>query len=166
MIHYELCCKDGHVFDGWFKDSGAFETQAKSGLLECPTCGTADVTRALMAPAVSRRAQPPATIPQATQPVPTPGTALVPATPPELPMALDGARIPAQVRAALQKLRAEVETHCDYVGPSFAEEARRIHAGESEKRGIYGEATPEQAEALAEDGIPVARIPWVPRADG
>jgi hypothetical protein len=59
-----------------------------------------------------------------------------------------------------------VERNCDYVGDQFAEEARRIHAGDSEKRGIYGETTPEQAEALAEDGIAVARIPWVPRADG
>ncbi len=66
----------------------------------------------------------------------------------------------------LQRMRAEVEKRCDYVGPGFAEEARRIHNGESEARGIYGEATPEEAERLADDGIEVASIPWVPRADG
>jgi hypothetical protein len=75
-------------------------------------------------------------------------------------------RMPAQMLAMLQRMRAEVEKHCDYVGPGFAEEARRIHRGESDKRGIYGETTPEQAEALAEEGIEVSRIPWVPRADG
>jgi hypothetical protein len=74
--------------------------------------------------------------------------------------------VPDQVRAVLQRLRAEIERTSDYVGPEFADEARRIHRGESEKRNIYGESTPEQAEALAEEGIQVARIPWVPRADG
>ena len=66
----------------------------------------------------------------------------------------------------LQKLRAEVEQNCDYVGDEFAAEARRIHNGEADARGIYGETTPEEAEALAEDGIEVSRVPWVPRADG
>jgi len=66
----------------------------------------------------------------------------------------------------LQRMRAEVEKNCDYVGPGFAGEARKMHRGESEYRGIYGETTEEQAESLAEEGISVARIPWVPRADG
>jgi hypothetical protein len=74
--------------------------------------------------------------------------------------------MPAAVLAMLQRMRAEIEKHCDYVGPRFAEEARRIHAGESEARGIYGEATPEDAEALREEGIGFRTIPWVPRADG
>ena len=74
--------------------------------------------------------------------------------------------MPDQVRAMLQKIRAEVEKNCDYVGEKFADEARRIHRGESDKRGIYGETSPTEAEALAEEGIEVSRIPWVPRADG
>ena len=73
---------------------------------------------------------------------------------------------PADVRRLLQQVRKHVETHCDYVGDKFAEEARKIHKGEGDKRGIYGEASPEQAEALAEEGIEVSQIPWVPRADG
>jgi hypothetical protein len=82
-------------------------------------------------------------------------------------MAVGGApALPDQVRAVLQRIRAEVEQKCDYVGPRFAEEARAMHCGDSKRRAIYGETTPEQAEALAEDGIEVARIPWVPRADG
>jgi hypothetical protein len=73
--------------------------------------------------------------------------------------------IPDAMRAVLQKLRAEVERNCDYIGTDFADEARRIHKGEAAPRPIYGEATPEQAEILAEEGVEVARIPWVPRAD-
>jgi hypothetical protein len=74
--------------------------------------------------------------------------------------------MPAHLRAMLQRMRAEVEKHCDYVGPDFAEEARKMHRGESDKRGIYGETTPSEAESLAEEGIEVARMPWVPRAEG
>jgi hypothetical protein len=81
-------------------------------------------------------------------------------------MAMAGGPIPDQMRAMLQRMRAEVEQKCAYVGPAFAEEARKIHRGESEQRGIYGETTPEEAETLAEDGIEFARIPWIPRADG
>ena len=83
-----------------------------------------------------------------------------------MPGAVAGAVLPDQVRALLQRMRAEVETSCEHVGDRFAEEARAIHNGETEARGIYGEATPEQAEALADDGIEITRIPWVPRADG
>jgi hypothetical protein len=161
MIHYELCCKDGHGFDGWFKDSASFDKQESAGLLECPICGTAEVTRALMTPAVTKRGR---RVPQLSAPAPEAKIGEV--LPPESPVAVDEARIPAQVRAALQRLRSEVESNCDYVGSQFADEARKMHRGESERRGIYGETTPEQAETLAEEGIQVARIPWVPRADG
>jgi hypothetical protein len=74
--------------------------------------------------------------------------------------------LPDGLRAMLQRMRAEVEKRCDYVGNTFADEARRIHTGEAAARGIYGETTPEEAERLADDGIEIARIPWVPRADG
>jgi hypothetical protein len=74
--------------------------------------------------------------------------------------------VPAQVIAVLQRMRAEIERNCDYVGPDFAEEARRMHSGASERRGIYGEASDSEADALREEGIEVARIPWVPRAEG
>ena len=74
--------------------------------------------------------------------------------------------VPAQVLALLQRMRAEVEKHCDYVGAEFAEEARKMQRGESDLRGIYGEASEADAEALRDEGIEVARLPWVPRADG
>jgi hypothetical protein len=157
MIHYQLRCGQDHSFDGWFKDSTTFDKQAKLGLVECPECGGTDVERALMAPAVSTR-----------EAVPVPAKPREPQAevlPPERGMTASG-RLPAQVLATLQRLRAEVEKSCDYVGEGFADEARKMHRGESEHRAIYGETTPDQAESLVEEGIDIAAIPWVPRADG
>jgi hypothetical protein len=157
MIHYDLRCSQDHTFDGWFKDSTAFERLAKRGLVECPQCGDVKVDRALMRPAVAKRE---------TVPVPLPAPQPPPASQAGPPAAMAGGGLPAHMRAMLQRMRAEVEKQCDYVGPQFADEARKIHRGESEKRGIYGEASPEQADALADEGIEVSHIPWVPRADG
>jgi hypothetical protein len=160
MIHYRLRCGAGHEFEGWFQDSAGFDKLAKVGLVECTVCGNTKVEKALMAPAVvssRKKAKPPAPPPQpqAETPAPQPTGPQMAAGP-----------MPAQVMAMLQRLRAEVEKNCDYVGKDFAEEARKIHTGEAEARGIYGEASDAEAEALAEDGIDVARLPWVPRADG
>jgi len=141
MIHYQLQCDQDHEFDGWFNDSTGFEKQAKRGLIECPTCGGTKVRRALMTPAVSTRDTPepqlPVPVQQVLPPAPQPGPQ------PGLPM-------PARMVAMLQRMRAEVEKNCDYVGPGFAEEARKINRGEAEQRGIYGETTPDEAEALAD----------------
>jgi hypothetical protein len=156
MIHYQLRCAAEHEFDGWFANSASFDAQASRGLVECPTCGSGKVERALMAPAVPKKGRPPRKL---RKPEPAPEAA-------PAPMAVAGEGVPDQVRAMLMKLRAEVERNCDYVGAEFAEEARKIHKGEADARGIYGEATPDEAEALAEEGIEVAKIPWVPRADG
>ncbi|MGA9868764.1 MAG: DUF1178 family protein [Acetobacteraceae bacterium] len=156
MIHYQLRCAEDHEFDGWFKDSTAFDQQAGRGLIACPTCGNAKVARAMMAPAVSTRA------PVPPRPAPTPPA-------PAKDVARTGAvagPMPDHMRAMLQRVRAEVEKTCDNVGNRFAEEALRIHRGEAEARGIYGDATPEQAESLADEGVEISRIPWVPRAEG
>lgn len=155
MIHYELRCGAGHGFDGWFKDSAAFEKLAKRNLVECPHCGDTKVERSLMAPALAKREALPAPVP-----------ASAPAPAPQPPAAVAGGRLPDHMRAMLQRMRAEVEKHCDYVGPQFADEARKMHRGESEKRAIYGETTSSEAESLAEEGIEFSRIPWVPPADG
>ncbi len=158
MIHYQLRCGAAHEFDAWFRDSAAFDDQATRGLLECPHCGERQISRALMTPAVpSKRRR--------TVQGPSPAAATEPGG--ETPAAPEPAppAIPDHVRAVLQRLRGEVERRCEYVGDRFAAEARRIHEGESTRRGIYGEATPEQAEQLAEDGIDVTQIPWLPRAD-
>lgn len=158
MIHYQLRCGEGHGFDGWFRDSAAFDKQAASGLTTCPACGSADVKRALMAPALGKKGRKSPVQVEVAAPEPTPA-------PPAERLPVAGG-LPDGMRAMLQKMRAEVEKRCDYVGSEFAAEARRIHAGERDKRGIYGEASPEEAEKLADDGIDVAQIPWVPRADG
>ena len=154
MIHYQLRCDQDHEFDGWFNDSAGFDKQAKRGLIECPTCGATKIMRALMAPAVSTRDAPEPKPPAPVQEI------LPPAPPPV------GVPMPARMIALLQKMRAQVEKNCDYVGPGFAEEARKIHRGEAEGRGIYGETTPDEAESLADEGIEIQSIPWVPPADG
>jgi hypothetical protein len=143
MIHYDLQCAGGHHFDGWFPGSEAFDSQCAAGQVECPRCGTAAVSRALMAPAVSRRAV--AASPR-KQPKPA-----VPA--------------PAELVSALQRVREVVERTCDYVGADFAEQAGQMHRGEIEVRGIYGETSAADAEMLHDDGVPITRVPWLPRAD-
>jgi hypothetical protein len=174
MIHYQLRCGDDHAFDGWFRDSAAFDDQATRGLVECPSCGDVNVRRALMAPAVPRKGRTAAPViehgesetPHAMAASPPGPSSHAPSSHAPSPAAMAAARLPDEVRAVLQRIRAEVEKNCDYVGPAFAEEARRIHNGVADVRPIYGETTPEDAEALAEDGIAVSRIPWLPRADG
>jgi hypothetical protein len=147
MIHYQLRCGGGHDFEGWFRNSAAFEEQAKRGLLSCPQCGAVTVERALMAPSVrTSRGEP--REPAASR---------------------AGAMLPDQMRAALQRLRAEVERHCDDVGDGFAEAARRLHQQEDSSgepvRGIYGQASEAERDALSEEGIEIMRIPWLPRAE-
>ena len=165
MIHYDLRCGAGHEFDGWFKDSAGFDRQAKAGFVECPVCGSTEVAKRLMAPAIPKKGR--ARSKEAALPAPPPPPATPPAASPpaERPNQATTGPMPAQVLALLQRVRAEVEKTCDYVGKEFAEEARKLHRGESDRRGIFGEASDADAKALQEEGIEVARIPWVPRAD-
>jgi hypothetical protein len=135
MILFKLHCAAGHEFEVWFRDNAAYDRQHARGQIVCPDCGDDAVEKAVMAPRLARAPK--------DRPPPS----------------------PAEMRRALQELRKQVESHCDYVGPRFAEEARRIHKGEATARGIYGEATPTESKALAEDGIEVASIPWVPLSD-
>jgi hypothetical protein len=172
MIHYALRCGAGHEFDGWFKSSGSFDAQAARGLLDCPICANTAVERAIMSPRLNKgiRAQPgiaatPAQPGEAGQGGSEAVPAAVPKAAPPQAMAKAAMAMPDQVRAVLQRIRTEVEKTCEYVGPDFAETARQIHAGRVLQRPIYGEATRDEAAALAEDGIEVASVPWVPRAD-
>jgi hypothetical protein len=164
MIHYDLRCAAGHEFDGWFKDSAGFEAQAKAGFVECPVCGSTEVTKRLMAPAIPKKGR--SRVKEIEPPPPSPPVAAPPPLPPPGSSQAAAGPVPAQVVALLQRMRAEVEKNCDYVGPGFAEEARKMHRGESDRRGIYGEASDADTEALQEEGIEIARLPWVPRADG
>ena len=146
MIHYQLRCTDGHEFEGWFKGSDSFELQARQGLLSCPRCGTTEVNRGLMAPAVRTRPVRPAEKASAAEEAPA-------------------AALPDEMRAALQRIRAEVERNCEDMGDGFADEAIRISRGEAEARGIYGNASQEDRGALADEGIAVVQIPWLKPAE-
>lgn len=137
MIHYDLKCSEGHEFDSWFQSAGAFDALQKAGHVTCAVCGSSKVEKLLMAPAV-RPARKAGEKPALKQPA-------------------------NDIEAALAELRRQVEENSDYVGLNFAAEARRMHAGEIDERSIYGEAKPEEARALLEDGIPVAPLPFLPK---
>lgn len=139
MIRYALVCEHGHDFEGWFGASADYEEQHARGLLECPTCGSKAVSKAIMAPAVS-------------------GTKAQGGPPP--PFAGSGAR--EMMMQAAQAVRRHVEDNFDYVGDAFASEARAIHEGKSEDRGIYGEASGSEVKKLIDDGVPVAPLPAGP----
>ena len=132
MILFTLRCASDHEFEAWFRDGDTFEAQAPVGEIACPHCGDTKVEKAVMAPNIGRSRE------SKGPPV-----------------------SPAQMKAMLLAMRQQVEQNCDYVGERFAEEARRIHYGEVDPRGIYGEATNEESEALAEEGVEFGRIPWV-----
>ena len=135
MILFTLRCAHGHEFEGWFRDGDGFEAQQKAGEIACPECGQTAVEKAVMAPRLGRSRE----------------------TPPPIS--------PVQFRAALLEMRQQIETHCDYVGNRFAEEARRIHYGEINPHVIYGEASEDESRELTDEGISFGRIPWVPQTD-
>ncbi|WP_420403676.1 DUF1178 family protein [Nisaea sp.] len=147
MIKYRLRCDTDHSFDAWFPDSAAYDKQAEAGLLACPTCGSTSVAKALMAPNVTSSKKKSV----AAEPEMTAASQMTPEM--------------AAMREKLIALRKEVESKFDYVGKEFAEEARKIHYGETDSHGIYGETTPSEAQALREEGIEFAPIPWVPKGD-
>lgn len=150
MILYRLRCNDDHEFEGWFRNADAFDAQRGAGTLECPVCGSVDVGKALMAPNISS-----AKGREVTVPVPA-------AQPPAEVRAMHPlAKQAAEMKRQLRALRQVVEENCDYVGPRFAEEARKIHYGEVDARGIYGESTPEESERLKDEGIEFGSVPWV-----
>lgn len=149
MILFSLLCAGDHEFEGWFKSNAGFDEQATSGQIACPICGDTGVRKAMMAPAVARSGS---LVPA----IPTP-----PATVPER-----GSMPPAMMRQMLLKVREHVEKNFDHVGDRFAEEARRIHHGESEQRDIWGRATAAEARELNDEGIAVRPLPELPKLDG
>ena len=158
MILYRLRCSKGHEFESWFKDSKTYERQEKKSLVGCAVCGDAKVTRAPMAPRLGKRGK--------SEPVEvTANAAPAPSAAEQQQIAALAQKMPRELREALLKVRAEVEKNCEPVGDRFAEEARKIHYGESDKRGIYGQTTEEEATALAEEGIEFGRLPWLPRGN-
>lgn len=134
MIKYALQCDQAHAFEGWFGSSADYDDQAARGLVECPVCGSHGVSKQIMAPAVA------GTKAQRAAPAPDP-------------------KMREMMMAAMGEVRRHVEDNFDYVGDAFAKEARAIHEGKSEERGIYGEASPAEVKALVEDGVRVAPLP-------
>jgi hypothetical protein len=143
MIHYDLTCNHGHDFDGWFPSSAAFDSQAEHGLVACSVCGSAQISKQLMAPGIASKAN---------KKDETPRTMVAGPVDPRMQMMMQ----------MMREMRKSVEANAEYVGPKFADEARKIHYQETEKRGIYGEATPHEAEALIEEGIAVHPLPRLP----
>lgn len=137
MIRFSLSCDNDHEFDGWFRNGEDFDVQNRRGLVSCPVCHSSKVEKALMAPAVSTGRQ-------------------------REKVALAMGDEQRKALAKLKKLADEARRNADYVGDSFADEARKIHFGEVEPRGIYGEATQEEARGLVEDGVEFMPLPVFP----
>ena len=143
MIRYDLMCDDGHSFDGWFRDSEAYDKLVKAGQVTCTVCGSAKVEKQLMAPGVpakSNKYEP---------------------TNQQMVTGLKNAE-QRKLAEAVRQLRQHVKDNADYVGNDFPEEARKMHYGETEERGIYGEASLQDAKELVEEGIDVAPLPKLP----
>lgn len=137
MIRYALSCDQDHGFEAWFSSSADYDDQAERGLVECPFCASRAVRKQIMAPAVSGT----------KKAAPAPDAAK---------------RMQAMMMQAAREVRDHVEANFDYVGDTFAREARDIHEGRSEKREIYGEATPAEVKKLKDDGVPCAPLPSLP----
>jgi hypothetical protein len=174
MIRYSLRCERDHSFESWFQDSGAYESQVKRKLVSCPVCGSAKVEKAIMAPRiVSKKGRERRTAVQDTANVPVPAA---PAEAASLPQAQDSQAQGAQaqgstpllmaqereLRAKLKELRDHIVKNADNVGEKFPNEARKMHYGEIEHRPIYGEASPEEARALIDEGVEVSPLPVLP----
>ena len=137
MIRFSLICRDDHTFEAWFRSNDDFEAQRKRGFVECPSCGSNTVEKALMAPAVSTGRK-------------------------REKIALAMNEMQKKAMAEMKALSEKIRENADYVSDKFAEEARKIHFGETEARGIYGEATLDEAKSLAEDGVGFMPIPVFP----
>lgn len=165
MIKYQLICDQSHEFEGWFANSAAFEDQQKSGFLTCPSCNSASVKRALMAPNLAspktRKSDLAAVSESPASPPPAGSAPSAPAPTANLPP--EAAAQMHQLMGEMRKLQAKIRSECRDVGDNFAEEARKMHYGEAEAEGIYGQATPEEREALDEEGIAVMDMPWLPK---
>lgn len=156
MIRYALRCDRDHDFESWFQSSSAYDSQVRRKLVTCPICGSAKVDKAIMAPRiVGKKGRGRATPPPETVPATTPEAA--PSGPTSLLMAQE-----RELRTKLKELRDHIVKNADNVGERFANEARAMHYGDKEHRPIYGEASPEEAKSLIEEGIEVSPLPTLP----
>ena len=152
MIRYNLRCERGHVFESWFQSSSAYEAQEKRKLVSCPSCGSAKVERAIMAPQiVSKKGR------EIAAPEPVAPTEV--STPASTPLMMAQER---ELRAKLKELRDHIVKNADNVGERFPNEARKMHYGDIEHRPIYGEASPDEARSLIDEGVEVSPLPVLP----
>jgi hypothetical protein len=156
VIHYALICHTGHEFESWFQSSAAYDKQAKRGLVSCPLCGSAKVEKAIMAPRLARKDKSTSIVAPAEESAPQPAAA-EPATPVAMISPQEH-----EFRAKLKELRDHLTANADNVGKKFPEEARKMHYGEIEHRSIYGEATPQDARELHDEGIAFHPLPVLP----
>lgn len=140
MIVFDLICSNEHTFEAWFRDSKAFDSQRRKKAVSCPICGGQKIDKALMAPNITTSKQ-------------------------RTPSDNKSREVAAKAVQVLREMRSQVEENFDNVGPEFAEEARKIHYGETDARNIYGKASKEEAEDLREEGVEFGELPWLPRAD-
>ena len=145
MIRYTLRCEKGHAFESWFQSSSAYDKQIKRGLLACPHCGSAKVDKAIMAPRLS------GTNKEEAEPVAAKKAPLAMLSPQE-----------QEIRSKLKELRDHLTKNAENVGQKFPDEARKMHYGDIEHRSIYGEASPEEAKDLADEGIEFHPLPILP----
>lgn len=165
MIRYSLTCASGHAFESWFPSSASYDAQRGRGLVTCPSCGSGEVEKAVMAPSVARtdhdrtdRPRDPAGMPQPENAPADGAPAEAPAAPPMPVMS----RPEGELRDLLRQIREHVVKTSDYVGDDFADLARKMHDGEIEHRSIYGEATTDEVKALREDEVEVFPLPVLP----
>jgi hypothetical protein len=150
MIAFDLLCSpNGHRFEGWFASSAEYDRQAATEMLSCPVCGSAVVTKAVMAPNIGRKGNQQSALPEKAESEQTVAVSNQPDMPAEIAKAIE----------ELGKLQSKMLENSQWVGDKFTEEARAIHYGEQPNRIIHGEATPEEAQALYDEGVTVAPLP-------
>jgi hypothetical protein len=152
MIRYNLHCDRGHAFESWFQSSSAYESQEKRKLVSCPACGSVKVERAIMAPQIVSKKRRDST-------APSPAASTDVTTPSSTPLMMAQER---ELRAKLKELRDHIVKNADNVGERFPNEARKMHYGDIEHRPIYGEASPEEARSLIDEGVEVSPLPVLP----
>lgn len=150
MIQFSLKCSNDHQFDSWFQSSDAYEKLQNAGMVTCAICGVTSVSKAVMAPRIGLKRADPAKVAASEAPQPAAGGTVT-----DLPAAAH--------HQALAALKAHIESTSDYVGTQFARQARAMHEGTTPERPIYGEARPDEARRLIEEGIPIAPLPFLPR---
>ncbi len=167
MILFDIKCSDGHVFEAWFQNNEAYEKQADNELIECPLCGCTKISKSLMAPNINAHNNSDNfSDPSPTEDQPDHRVMVSAHSKPTNEVSSeDVKRAIEHMHNTMSKFRQQVEKSCEYVGTNFAEEARKIHYGEGEKRGIYGETTVRETEELIEEGIEILPVPGSDKLD-